>query len=261
MSIEAEYDGTLATLTLNREEKRNALNDETVLGIETFFRSLPEQTRVVVIAAKGKHFCAGLDLASLDATDAFGGLRHSQMWHRVFNLIEFGPVPVIAALQGAVIGGGLELAAAAHIRVADTSAFYALPEGTRGLFVGGGASVRLPRLVGAHRVADMMLTGRVLTAAEGLQFGITQYVTNEGAALAKALELAEKIAANSPISNFAVVQALPRIAEADPQQGSLMESLMAAIASSSDEAQARMRAFIAGTGPKVQQQTTGDITK
>ena len=89
------------------------------------------------------------------------------MWHRAFERIERGRVPVVAVLKGAVVGGGLELAAAAHIRVAEPSAFYALPEGQRGLFVGGGASVRVPRLIGAHRMADMMLTGRVLDADEG----------------------------------------------------------------------------------------------
>ena len=70
------------------------------------------------------------------------------MWHRVFERVQFGRVPVVAVLHGAVIGGGLELAAAAHVRVAERSAFYALPEGQRGIFVGGGGAVRLPRLIG-----------------------------------------------------------------------------------------------------------------
>ena len=87
------------------------------------------------------------------------------MWHRAFERMERGRLPVVAVLKGAVIGGGLELASATHIRVAEPSAFYALPEGQHGLFVGGGGSVRVPRLIGAHRMADMMLTGRVLDAA------------------------------------------------------------------------------------------------
>ena len=88
------------------------------------------------------------------------------MWHRAFDHLQFGRVPVVAVLHGAVVGGGLELACAAHVRVAETSTFYALPEGQRGIFVGGGASVRVPRLIGAHRMADMMLTGRVYSAEE-----------------------------------------------------------------------------------------------
>ena len=99
--------------------------------------------------------------------DAFEGLEHSRMWHRAFERMESGRVPVVAVLKGAVIGGGQELASATHLRVAEPSAFYALPEGQHGLFVGGGGSVRVPRLIGAHRMADMMLTGRVVDAQEG----------------------------------------------------------------------------------------------
>ena len=90
------------------------------------------------------------------------------MWHRVFDRIQYSRVPVIAALRGAVIGGGLELACAAHIRVAEPSAYFALPEGQRGIFVGGGGSVRLlPRLIGVARMTDMMLTGRVYSCDRG----------------------------------------------------------------------------------------------
>jgi enoyl-CoA hydratase/carnithine racemase len=149
---------------------------------------------------------------------------------------------VIAALKGAVIGGGLELACAAHIRVAEPSAYFALPEGQRGIFVGGGGSVRLPRLIGVARMTDMMLTGRVYSATEGASYGFAQYLS--GGALAKAMELAERVAANAPLTNFAVLQALPMIAEANPQTGLLMESLMATVAQSDKEAKRRIRAFL-----------------
>ena len=102
------------------------------------------------------------------------------MWHRVFDRIQYSRVPVIAALKGAVIGGGLELACAAHIRVAEPSAYFALPEGQRGIFVGGGGSVRLPRLIGVARMTDMMLTGRVYSATEGSSYGFAQYLTEAG---------------------------------------------------------------------------------
>ncbi|MFC6706699.1 crotonase/enoyl-CoA hydratase family protein [Flexivirga alba] len=173
--------GDVAVLTLNRPAKRNALNDETVLGIEHFFTHLPDDVRAAVLAAEGDHFCAGLDLSELAERDALAGLQHSRMWHRAFEAIEFGPVPVVAALKGAVVGGGLELAAAAHVRVADQTTFYALPEGMRGLFVGGGASVRVPRLMGVARMSDLMLTGRRYDAAEGMAAGLSQYVVDEEA--------------------------------------------------------------------------------
>lgn len=241
----------VAVLRLARPAKRNALDDATVLGLEIFFSAPPEQVRAVVLDAEGAHFSAGLDLAELTERDAFEGLAHSQMWHRCFERIERGRVPVVSVLRGAVVGGGLELACATHIRVAEPSAFYALPEGQRGLFVGGGASVRVPRLIGVHRMTDMMLTGRVLDADEGQLLGLSQYLTGPGEGLTRALELAKGIATTSPVTTFAVLQALPRIAEADPGQGYLMESLMAAVASGSGEAKTRMRAFLDGRAGKV----------
>jgi enoyl-CoA hydratase/carnithine racemase len=160
---------------------------------------------------------------------------------------------VIAVLKGAVVGGGLEFAAAAHLRVAERSAFFALPEGARGLFVGGGASVRVSRLVGVQRMTDMMLTGRVLDAEEGVRDGLVDYLVDQGQGLDKALKLAEQVAGNSPVTNFAVLHALPRIAGADPETGLLMESLMAAVAQSSPEAKQRMNDFLSGRAAKVVQ--------
>jgi enoyl-CoA hydratase/carnithine racemase len=234
--LKIERTGAVLTVGLNRPAKRNALNDGIILAIQDCFSNL--------IHGIGDHFSSGLDLSELTDHDATGGLLHSQMWHRVFDRIQYSRVPVIAALKGAVIGGGLELACAAHIRVAEPSAYFALPEGQRGIFVGGGGSVRLPRLIGVARMTDMMLTGRVYSATEGAAYGFSQYLTEADGALPKAMELAERVAANAPLTNFAVLQALPMIAEANPQAGLLMESLMATVAQSDKEAKRRIRAFL-----------------
>jgi enoyl-CoA hydratase/carnithine racemase len=239
-----EQVGPVLTVGLNRPAKRNALNDGIVLAIQDCFSNIPADVGAVVVHGVGEHFSAGLDLSELSERDATAGLVHSQMWHRVFDRIQYSRVPVIAALRGAVIGGGLELACAAHIRVAEPSAYYALPEGQRGIFVGGGGSVRLPRLIGVARMADMMLTGRVYSAAEGVPLGFSQYLTAEGGAFDKAMQLAAQVASNAPLTNFAVLQALPMIAEANPQTGLLMESLMATVAQSDQEAKKRIRAFL-----------------
>ncbi|MGB6967081.1 MAG: crotonase/enoyl-CoA hydratase family protein, partial [Xanthobacteraceae bacterium] len=184
-TLKAERHNAVAVLKLARVQKRNALDDPTVLGIETFFSNLPEDIRAAVIAGEGEHFSAGLDLSELSERNTFQGVEHSRSWHRAFERIEFGSAPVVAVLHGAVIGGGLELAAAAHIRVAERSAFYALPEASRGIYVGGGGSVRLPPLIGTACVMDMMLTGRTLSAEEGQTIGLTQYLVDEGQGLAK----------------------------------------------------------------------------
>ena len=251
-SLKVERHGAVVVLRLSRAAKRNALDDRTVLGIEGFFTTPPDWVKAVVLDAEGEHFCAGLDLSELTERTAFESLEHSRMWHRAFERMEHGRLPVVAALKGAVIGGGLELASAAHLRVAEPSTFYALPEGQHGLFVGGGGSVRVPRLIGTHRMADMMLTGRVLDAQQGQALGLSHYLAEAGRGLPQALELAIKVAANSPVTNFAVLQALPRIAQSSPTEGYLMESLVAALASSSEQAQERMQAFLHGRGGKVQ---------
>jgi len=137
------------------------------------------------------------------------------------------------------------------VRVAEASAFYGLPEGQRGLFVGGGGSARIPRLIGAARMTDMMLTGRVYDANEGLAIGVSQYVVEAGQGLAKAFALAERIAGNAPLSNFAVMHALPRIADMAQDEGLFVESLMAAIASGDEAAKSRVRAFLEGRAAKV----------
>jgi (methylthio)acryloyl-CoA hydratase len=242
--LKLETAGAVLSVGLNRPAKRNALNDGIMLAIQDCFSNLPDGIGAVVIHGIGEHFSSGLDLSELTEHDATDGLIHSQMWHRVFDRIQYSRVPVIAALRGAVIGGGLELACAAHIRVAEPSAYFALPEGQRGIFVGGGGSVRLPRLIGVARMTDMMLTGRVYSATEGASYGFAQYLTGEGGAFAKAMELAERVASNAPLTNFAVLQALPMIAEANPQTGLLMESLMATVAQSDKEAKLRIRAFL-----------------
>src|SRR4051812_9029714 len=249
--LRIETTGPVLSIGLNRPGKRNALNDGIMLAIQDCFAALPEEAGAVVIHGIGDHFSSGLDLSELTEHDATEGLRHSQMWHRVFDRIQYSRVPVIAVLKGAVIGGGLELACAAHIRVAEPSAYFALPEGQRGIFVGGGGSVRLPRLIGVARMMDMMLTGRVYSATEGASYGFAQYVTEAGQGLPKALELGTKIAANAPLTNFAVLQALPMIAEANPQTGLLMESLMATVAQSDKEAKRRIREFLEHKTAKV----------
>jgi enoyl-CoA hydratase/carnithine racemase len=247
----SERGGSIVHIRLNRPAKRNAISDELIAQIHTAFVNLPADARAVIVTGEGDHFCSGLDLSELVERDIHSAVLHSRTWHAAFDAIQFGRVPVIAALHGAVVGGGLELASSCQIRVADDTAYFGLPEGQRGIFVGGGGSVRVPRLMGAARMADMMLTGRVYDADEGHAAGLVQYRVPKGEAFAKALQLAKKIAGNSPMTAFAVMHALPRIVEQAPSEGLFTESLMAAVAESTPEAQQRLRAFLEGKAGKV----------
>jgi len=238
-------------LRLNRPAKRNSISDELLAQIHTVFVNLPASFKVVVMSGAGDHFCAGLDLSEVSERTVAEGMQHSRSWHACFDAIQFGPVPVIAVLHGAVVGGGLELASSAHLRVAEDSAFYGLPEGTRGIFVGGGGSVRISRLIGVSRMTDMMLTGRVFDADEGQAFTISNYRVADGQGVDKALQLAQKIAGNAPLSNYAITQALPRIADLSASDGLFMESLISSIAQGDEAAKERVRAFLEKRAAKV----------
>jgi enoyl-CoA hydratase/carnithine racemase len=250
-SLQFERHGEIGVLALNRPAKRNALSDTMIAELHAFFSAPPAAVRALVLHGLGEHFCAGLDLSQLESHSASEAMAHSRGWHDAFARIQFGKVPVVAVLHGAVVGGGLELACSAHVRVAETSTFYALPEGQRGLFTGGGASVRVPRIIGATRMADMMLTGRVLSAEEGQVIGLSSYIEPPGAGLARGMELARKIAQNAPFTNFAVMHALPRIAEMGQDAGLFTEALVAGIAAAEPEAQQRMQNFLKKRAGKV----------
>lgn len=242
--LRVEQSESIVHLCLNRPDKRNAINDAFLVELQTAFVNLPTSCRAVILSGAGQHFCAGLDLSEVMERSVAQGIAHSREWHRAFDQIQFGRVPVIAVLQGAVIGGGLELAASAHLRVADETTFYGLPEGQRGIFVGGGGSARIPRLAGVTVMTDMMLAGRVLNAHEGLGARLSNYLVAPGLAFQKAVEVALRVASNAPLSNFAVMQALPRIADMSQSDGLFVESLMSAIAQGDDEAKQRVRDFL-----------------
>ena len=250
--LHIEAAGPVLHLRLDRPAKRNAVNDTLVAQLHTAVVNLPAETRAIVLTGAGDHFCAGLDLSELTERSVAEGIVHSRTWHAAMDAIQFGRVPVVAVLHGAVVGGGLEIAASCHVRVAERSAYYGLPEGQRGIFVGGGGSARVPRLAGTACMTDMMLTGRVLDAAEGQQRGLSTYLVDDGAGFAKACELASKIAGNAPLSNFAVVQALPRIADLSQPDGLFVESLMSAIAQGDPAAKERVRAFLDKRAGKVE---------
>jgi enoyl-CoA hydratase/carnithine racemase len=242
---------------LNRPAKRNSVSDELLAQLHTVWlhiAAIQPEIKAALISGEGAHFCAGLDLSEVSERNVTQAVHHSRSWHACFDAIQYGPVPVIAVLHGAVVGGGLELASSAHIRVAEASSFYGLPEGTRGIFVGGGGSVRISRLIGVARMTDMMLTGRVFDAAEGQQHAISNYLVGDGEGLAKGLELANKIAGNAPLSNYAITQALPRIADLSASDGLFMEALIASIAQGDDAAKERVRAFLEKRSHKVAKQ-------
>ena len=243
-TLVVDLDGPIATLTMNRPAKRNAMNDDLLDALDRFFSAPPKQVRVAVLIGTGGHFCSGLDLSEHVVRSAEETLHHSRNWHRVMDVIQFGGLPVVSAMFGAVIGGGLELATATHVRIAEPSTLFQLPEGRRGIFVGGGATVRVGRILGADRMTEMMLTGRKYSAEDGLRLGLAHYSVGDGEALALARDLAGKIARNAPLSNYLMVNAISRINDMSRQDGLFLESMSAAMSQTTPDADEGLTAFL-----------------
>jgi len=246
-----ELRGDVAVLGLNRPEKRNAISDAFIEEFAGAVRRAESEAKAGVIHGHGPHFCAGLDLAEHVKKTPFEGVHGSRRWHEVFGWLHRGKLPWFGALHGAVVGGGLELASSLQVRVADTTAFFALPEGQRGIFVGGGASVRAARLMGLARMTDMMLTGRSIDVETAERWNLVQYIVPEGMALERAVELAARAATNAEISNYAIINALPRIQDMGTDDGLFVESFIASFTATSPEAEERLNAFLQKKAGKV----------
>lgn len=240
-----ETEGAVTIVTLARENVRNAINEEMLQEIEEAFRKPPKGTRCFVLAAAGAHFCAGLDLREHYDKDRtpVEFMTMCQAWHRTFDVLQFSGIPVIAALQGAVVGGGLELAAATHVRIADDTTFFALPEGQRGIFTGGGATVRVARIVTPARMVDMMLSARTYDVKRGLDLGLCHEIVGPGEALAKAKALAAQVATHPPTTNFAIVTGIARINDMSTTDGLFAEGLLAMAVQTNPDIRERLEAF------------------
>lgn len=247
------HDNGVHVMSLNRPTKRNALDLETIEDLVTFFSTAHQNgVRAVVLRGEGEHFCAGLDLIEHwkedRSPDEF--MHVCLRWHEAFNKMEYGGVPVIAALNGAVVGGGLELASSAHVRIMDQTTYFALPEGQRGIFTGGGATIRVSDLIGKSRMIDMILTGRVYQGQDAVDLGLAQYIT-EGSSYEMALELADKVAANLPLTNFAICSAISHLNNMSGMDAAYAEAVVAGVVNTQPAARARLEAFANKTAARI----------
>ena len=251
-NITVEFEDEIAIVRLDRATKRNALNADTIEEFIALFSILPRSgVKAIVLAANGDHFSAGLDLVEHhnEGRSAADFMHICLRWHEAFNKIEYAGVPVIAALKGAVVGGGLELASSTHIRIADQSTYFALPEGQRGLFTGGGATIRVADLVGKARMIDMMLTGRIYKGQEAVDVGMCQYLVDDSEE--KAMELARIAASNPALSNFAICSAISHMQNMSGLDASYAEAVMAGIVNTQPASEDRLAAFKNKTANKV----------
>lgn len=205
-------------ITINREAKLNALNKATLAELhKALFDAFqnPLVGGIIITGAGQKAFVAGADIAEFSGIDCDKGRELARVGHTsVFDLIENGSKPVIAAINGFALGGGLELAMACHIRIASENAKMGLPEVTLGLIPGYGGTQRLTRLVGRGKALEMILTADMITAADGFQFGLLNYVVPQDNLMVKAEELLNKILLRAPLAVSSAITAVNAVSTA-----------------------------------------------
>jgi enoyl-CoA hydratase len=203
---------SIAVVTINRPTKLNALNKATLHELHEAFKALElEKTvRVIILTGSGeKAFVAGADISEFaHFSESEGADLALQGQTGLFDLIENLATPVIAAVNGFALGGGLELAMACHFRVASDNAKMGLPEVTLGLIPGYGGTQRLPQLVGKGRAMEMILTAAMITAEEAMQYGLVNHVVPQNELIAFCQGLAQKIIQNAPVALSEAIQAV-----------------------------------------------------
>ncbi|AGA69422.1 enoyl-CoA hydratase/carnithine racemase [Desulfitobacterium dichloroeliminans LMG P-21439] len=202
-NILVEYQDQIAVITINRPKALNALNSVTIQELTDSFNELAGDAniRTIILTGSGeKAFVAGADIAEMSDKSPIEARHFSQLGHKLMNLIEALPQPVIAAVNGFALGGGLELAMACDIRLASTNAKFGQPEVGLGILAGFGGTQRLPRLVGSGRASELLFTTDLIDAQEAFRMGLANHVYPKEELLGQAVAMAKKISSKAPIA-------------------------------------------------------------
>lgn len=245
--LKLERQDEIATLMVQRPEKLNALNAELIAELDRAFRHLaedPEVRGIILTGAGEKAFVAGADIAELARMDPLSGIRTSRQGQDAFRFLERLSKPVIAAVNGFALGGGLELALACHLRLASENARFGLPEVKLGIIPGYGGTIRLPRLVGRGRALELMLTGEMIGAEEAYRIGLVNRVVPQAELLETAQALMKKIAANGPIAVALALESVDHGCDATLDDGLTLESNLFGILAATEDMKEGMQAFL-----------------
>jgi enoyl-CoA hydratase len=246
VKLDREDDG-VAIITVNRPDKLNALNADTIQALGAVLREVHDDAaiRAVVLTGAGeKAFVAGADIAELSKMGPVDGVQVSRAGQVVFRMLERMPKPVIAAVNGFALGGGLELAMACHIRIASSRAKFGLPEAKLGIIPGYGGTVRLPRLVGRGRALELILTGDMIDAAEAFRIGLVNRVEEPEALLDAARAMARKMIANGPVAIALAIEAVDHGMTSTLDEAQLLESNLFGLLASTEDMREGMQAFL-----------------
>jgi enoyl-CoA hydratase len=252
-NIVVETRESVAVVTLNRPDKLNALNDRTMEELAAAFKAIgqdPATRGAILTGAGSKAFVAGADIGELSTQSPADGRERSLRGQAVFNGIEGLGKPVIAAINGYALGGGLELALACHVRVASENAKLGAPEVKLGLICGYGGTQRLPRLVGPARALEMLLTGEAVDAQEALRVGLVNRVVPAEKLLEESEALLRRMTANGPVA-LRLVQEAVRLGTGLPMGEALaLEAALFGLACATEDMREGTRAFLDKRPPR-----------
>jgi len=237
----------IGLLTINRPEKLNAISNELISELKNLLDKIEndEELRVLMVTGAGdKAFVAGADIKELVDRDANQGRKVSQERQEIFSRIENLTVPVIAAVNGYALGGGLELALACSIRICSEKAQFGAPEVKLGIIPGDGGTQRLPRLVGLGRAMELILTGDFIDAQEAYRIGLVNKVFPQEELMDKATELAKKIASRPPLAVRFAKEAVNRSQEGEAASGFALESYLHALSCTTEDKKEGVSAFL-----------------
>jgi len=246
-TIAYEKKENIGLLTINRPEKMNAISQELTAELSQLLDEIEndDELRVLVITGAGdKAFVAGADINELVDRDARLGRRVSRERQEIFSRIENLHVPVIAAVNGYALGGGLELALACSIRICSEKAQFGAPEVKLGIIPGDGGTQRLPRLVGHGRAMEMIITGDLIDAQEAYRIGLVNKVFPPEKLMEAAMELAQKIASRPPLAVRYAKEAVNRSQEGDTASGFALESYLHALSCTTEDKKEGVSAFL-----------------
>lgn len=245
----------VATLTFNRPKVLNALDSITLDELDHALTVVEDNTDVKALILTGageKAFIAGADISQFPSLTGLEGKKFARKGQQLFDRIENFHIPVIAAVNGFALGGGLEVALACHMRILSDNAVIGLPEVSLGIIPGYGGTQRLPRLIGKGRALELILTGRKVKAEEALNLGIANQVVPAGEAVSAALELAKKIMRNGPVAVSLALEAVNQGVNLPMNEAQHLEASLFGNACATDDMKEGATAFLEKRSPDFQ---------